>query len=213
MPYAKGFRIEVENRHPRLVPDIFLNANYQELPEPPADLNYFCTQFRTARCKADQETLVLDVEGQGHYAGLMLHMQGEPFNYLRYLESPEYIWIDDDRDIPRIVGTGLEDYFNGGWYFREGEFVGPLHGLPLKDPLRSMVTMYRFHTADAVRFDRRIRMAFVKPRPASELSPYWYSSVAYWYSRSPAPPQPPLPPHDQLIRMVRTRDRDHQAIP
>jgi hypothetical protein len=140
-------------------------------------------------------------------------MQGEPLNYFRYLESPEYIWIDDDGETPRIVGTGLEDYFNGGWYFREGEFIGPLHGVPLKDPLRSMVTMYRFHTADAIRFDRRIRMAFINPRPITELHPYWYSSVAYWYGQSPAPPLPPLPSHEETVCMYRTRDRDHQAVP
>jgi hypothetical protein len=160
----------------------------------------------------------------------MLHMQGEPLNYFRYLESPEYIWIDDDKDTPRIVGTGLEDYFNGGWYFREGEFIGPLHGVPLKDPLRSMVTMYRFHTADAIRFDRLIRMAFINPYggrascpsssadetpapPLPELHPYWYSSVAYWYGQAPAPPLPPLPSHEQTLCMYRTRDRDHQAVP
>ena len=213
MPFANGFRIEVENRHPHLVPDIFVNATYQELPDMPADTGYFCTQFRTGRRRGDQDAPVMEATGRGHFAGLMLHMQGEPLNYFRYLEAPEYVYVDDDWDAPRIVGTGLEDYFNGGWYFREGEFAGPLHGVPLKDPLRSMVTMYRFHVADAIRFDRRLRMTFVNPRPASELHPYWYSSVAYWYSQSPAPPQPPLPPHDETVRMYRTRDRDHQAIP
>lgn len=213
MPYAKGFRIEVENRHPHLVPDIFVNVNYQELDAKPADFGYFCAQYQTGRRRGDEEAVVLETEGRGHFSGLMLHMQGEPLNYFRYLESPEYIWIDDDWSTPRMVGTGLEDYFNGGWYFREGEFIGPLHGVPLKDPLRSMVTMYRFHTADAIRFDRRIRMAFINPRPVSELHPYWYSSVAYWYGQSPSPPLPPLPAHGQTVGMYRTRDRDHQAVP
>ncbi|HSW44734.1 MAG TPA: glycoside hydrolase family 172 protein [Phycisphaerae bacterium] len=213
MPFAKGFRIEFENRHPRIVPDIFVNVSYQELPEAPAGTGYFCAQYHTARRQGIEEAVVLEAEGRGHLAGVMLSMQGEPLNYFRYLEAPEYVFIDDDWESPRIVGTGLEDYFNGGWYFREGEFAGPVHGVPLRDPLRSMVTMYRFHTADAIAFERRIRMAFINPRPASELHPYWYASTAYWYGRSPTPAQPSLPAHAEVSNLYRTRDRDHQAIP
>ena len=45
-------------------------------------------------------------------------------NYLGYLEAPEFIYIDtEDKSVPTIVGSGLEDYFNGGWYFREGEIL------------------------------------------------------------------------------------------
>jgi len=213
MPYAKGFRVEMENRHPTIVNDVFVNITYQELDTMPAGTGYFCTQYRTGRRKGDEPALILQTEGAGHYAGVMLAMQGEPLHYLSFLEAPEYIYIDDDWEKPRIVGTGLEDYFNGGWYFREGEFAGPLHGVPLKDPLRSMVTMYRLHDQDAIAFDRRIRIEFVNPWHPERLKPYWYSSVAYWYSRSPAPSQPPLPDHAGVMQQYRFRDRDHVSIP
>ena len=132
---------------------------------------------------------------------------------LSFLEAPEYVYIDDDWDKPRFVGTGLEDYFNGGWYFRDGAFAGPMHGVPLKDPLRSMVTMYRFHDADAIAFNRRIKLAFVNPWERQRLKPYWYSSVAYWYNDTPTPRQPKLPSHRQVMQFYRTRDRDHISIP
>ena len=68
-------------------------------------------------------------------------------------KHPSFIYIDtEDKSVPTIVGSGLEDYFNGGWYFREGEFCGELHGVPIKDPLRSMVSMYRYHEQDAILF-------------------------------------------------------------
>jgi hypothetical protein len=63
--------------------------------------------------------------------------------------------------VPRIVGTGLEDYFLGGWYFREGPFIGPYHGVPVKDTLNASVAMYRVHEADAIRFQERLKFAFV----------------------------------------------------
>ncbi len=213
MPYAKGFRFEVENRHPRNGTDIFVNANYQELDAMPKGAGYFCTQYRTGRRKPGEEALIVDTAGGGQFVGMMLHMQGELLHYLSFLEAPEYVYVDDDWDKPRFTGTGLEDYFNGGWYFRDGEFNGPLHGVPLKDPLRSMVTMYRFHEADAVAFDRRFKLAFVNPWEVDRLKPYWYSSVAYYYGNTPTPPQPPLPPHEEVMKLYRTRDTDHISIP
>lgn len=213
MPYAKGFRVEIENRHPTLGTDVFMNVNYQRLESKPAGTGYFCTQFHTGRRKGSEPALVFETQGSGHYAGVMLAMQGEDLNYLSFLEAPEYIYIDDDWERPRIAGTGLEDYFNGGWYFRDGEFAGPLHGVPLKDPLRSMVTMYRLHEHDAIAFDRRIKMEFVTPWNPDRVKPYWYSSVAYWYSDKPNPGQPPLPDHAVLMQQYRFRDRDHVSIP
>jgi len=213
MPYTRGFRVEIENRDPGRDHEVFLNVTYRQLCRPTAPIRYFCAQFHTGLRDGPEEALVLDTEGDGHFVGLMLAMQGEPMNYLRFLEAPEYVFVDDDWETPRIVGTGLEDYFNGGWYFREGPFAGPLHGVPLKDPLRSMVTMYRFHELDTVPFNHRIRMIFLNPRPACELRPYWYASVAYYYSAVPAPPRPALPGHADLMQMYRIRDRDHQAIP
>jgi hypothetical protein len=123
------------------------------------------------------------------------------------------VYVDDDWDKPRIVGTGLEDYFNGGWYFRDGEFTGPHHGVPLKDPLRSVITMYRFHESDRIAFERRIRFEFLNPWKAERLKPYWYSSAAFFYSDRPDPLHPELPSHADTVNFYRMRDRDHLSIP
>lgn len=213
MPFRSGFRIELENRDPHIGTDVFLNVSYREGDAPPDDAGYLAAQFRTARCRPDESITVLDAAGRGQFVGLTLSMQGKPLNYLAFLEAPEQIAIDDDWDTPRIVGTGLEDYFNGGWYFREGEFAGPLHGAPLKDPLRSMVSMYRFHIDDPISFTRRIRMRFVNPWETERLRDYWYSSVAFYYGDRPDPEPVPLPDADGLLSMYRTRDQDHTSIP
>src|SRR5690606_25233912 len=100
--------------------------------------------------------------GKGMYVGCTLSCQGESLNYLSFLEAPEYVYVDGET-VPRIVGTGLEDYFMGGWYFREGAFAGPHHGVPVKDSLRSAVAMYRVHERDAIHFGRRLRFTFQNP--------------------------------------------------
>ena len=120
--------------------------------------------------------------------------------------------MDDDWDVPRIVGTGMEDYFLGGWYFREGEFTGELHGVPAKDSFNSSITMYRSHEADAIHFRRRLRFQFVSNWEPDRLKPFAFSSVAFYYLDSPAGQASALPGLADLL-CFRIRDRDHLSIP
>lgn len=143
----------------------------------------------------------------------MVYLQGRDRNYLSFLEAPEYIFLDDDWEKPRIVGTGLEDYFLGGWYFREGPFIGPYHGVPVKDALNASVAMYRVHEADAIRFERRMRFAFVNPWAPERLKPFAHSSVAFLYLDTPAGQGTDIPPASDLLCWYRIRTTDHQAIP
>lgn len=212
MPYEK-VRIEVQNLHDSIPVDVFFNANYEEYDELPANAGRFHCLFRTGRLGAEDPLRMADIRGRGHYVGCSLSMQGEPLNYLSYLEAPEYIYIDtEDREKPTIVGTGLEDYFNGGWYFRDGDFHGDLHGVPVKDTLRSMISMYRFHERDAIAFQESFSLAFVNPWAGSHLKPYWFASTAYWY-QDRAAALPDRLPVDKLMSMYRIRDTDHQSIP
>lgn len=212
MPFRKGFRIELTNYDKNVDVDVFCNVVYQ-LRDVPNDAGYFHAQFRTGRNKGPEPLTLLEAEGRGHFAGCVMSMQGQPMNYLSFLEAPEYIYIDDDWDAPRITGTGLEDYFLGGWYFREGTFTGELHGLPAKDALNASVAMYRVHDADAISFRKRIRFQFVSPWAPERLRPYAYSSVAFFYVDHPAGANPPLPKADELIPWYRIKNADHQSIP
>jgi hypothetical protein len=115
--------------------------------------------------------------------------------------------------VPRIVGTGLEDYFLGGWYFREGTFAGPYHGLPIKDTLNASVAMYRAHEADAIRFEQRLKFAFVNPWSPDRLKPFCFSSVAFLYLDTPEGQGAPIPSAKELLCWYRIRNTDHQSIP
>lgn len=213
MPYEK-VRIELENMHESLTADIFFNANYQEVDRLPVNAGRFHCLFRT-RCLDGKDTMmIMETKGRGHYAGCCVSIQAEEMNYLSFLEAPEHITIDtDDYHKPTIVGTGCEDYFNGGWYFREGEFSGMYHGVPIKDALRSMISMYRFHENDAVNFNKNIRVSFVNHWKGGRLKPIWYSSTAYWYQNKAVPLMHALPPVDQMMSMYRIRNVDHQSLP
>ena len=209
MPFSKGLRIEVVNEHQG---DnwIFVNANYQELENLPEDYGRFHAMFDCGRNVPDKPWVVCDAKGRGHYVGCTMSFQGRDPNYLGYLEGPERIYIDGE-ETPSIYGTGTEDYFNGGWYFREGEFAGPYHGAPLKDALHSMVSVYRFHDADAITFDESIKVAFVHGHK-NDAQESIYSSVGYWYQTEPHIVPWPFPSMERRFDLFRTRDFDHQSI-
>jgi hypothetical protein len=213
MPFRTGFRVEVENRDRVCDTDLFANILYQVPEQIPAEAAYFHAQFHTASNPGPDPVEILEAHGRGHFAGCTLAMQAEERNYLSFLEAPEYIYIDDDWERPRICGTGLEDYFLGGWYFREGPFTGPIHGVPSKDTLNGSVAMYRVHDQDAIHFRRRIRHRFVNPWEPDRLRPFRWSSTAFLYLERPEGTSTTAYTTDQLMCWYRVRQTDHQSIP
>lgn len=213
MPFRKGFRLEVENVDADIDTEVFCNVLYQLTGELPPALGYFHAQFHTGRNEGPAPVKIAEVTGRGHFAGCALYMQGRDRNYLSFLEAPEYVHVDDDWEKPRLVGTGLEDYFLGGWYFREGPFIGPVHGVPVKDALNASVAMYRVHESDAIRFQQRLRFAFVNPWAPERLKPFAWSSVAFLYLDAPEGQGAGLPPAKDLLCWYRIRPTDHQSIP
>jgi hypothetical protein len=213
MPFRKGFRLEIENLDAELDTEVFCNVLFQSCADVPADLGYFHAQFNTGHNEGPAPVKIAEATGRGHYSGCLLYMQGKERNYLSFLEAPEYVYVDDDWDTPRIVGTGLEDYFLGGWYFREGVFSGPYHGLPIKDALNASVAMYRVHETDAIHFQRRLKFDFVNPWAPERLRPFCYSSVAFLYLDTPEGQGRSLPAAKDLLCWYRVRNTDHQSIP
>lgn len=213
MPFKK-IKIEVENLHETRTSAVFLNANFTKTNTLPENAGRLHCTYNSGTNPGSEPMAILKTKGEGQYIGCCVSMQSFLPNYLGYLEAPEYIYIDtDNRSAPAIVGTGLEDYFNGGWYFRDGEFYAPLHGVPLKDALRSMVSMYRFHEEDKIYFNKSFEMEFINPRPKEHTREFKFSSTAYWYQLKPAPLLFTLPSKDKLVDWYRIRDTDHQSIP
>ena len=111
MPFKK-VRIEVENLHHRLTTSVFLNANYDQLESLPEGMGRFHCLYNAGTNPGYEPLTILQTKGHGHFIGCSLSMQSWLPNYLGYLEAPEFIYIDtEDKSVPTIVGSGLEDYF------------------------------------------------------------------------------------------------------
>lgn len=131
--------------------------------------------------------VVLDEAGRGHVVGVSLSMQaGNAVAYgsgLPFLEVDERVFVDGARS-PAVHGTGLEDYFNCGWYYQGGLPLNrPCHGIPVRRLVwgqpTNCATTYRHHLGDVLPFERGIRFLF-EVVPDYMPSDTW-SHVVYYY--------------------------------
>jgi hypothetical protein len=71
-----------------------------------------------------------------------------------YGEGEVKMYLDGDRDLPTICGTGLEDYVGSAWGL--GVHVAPYGGAPLI--VGPYVGFYRWHVLDPVMFASDLRV-------------------------------------------------------
>jgi len=191
MPFQKSAHIEVVNETDLEVYAFYYQIDYQKLEFPlEEDIAYFHAQWnRELRTDKSKNYTVLEAEGEGHFVGLNMCMQGYKGN-LWFLEGDEMVFVDGEEK-PSVYGTGTEDYFNSGWYFNKGEFYAPYHGLIIKDDSLARISAYRFHITDAVPFKKSFRFSIEHGHGNEETADY--SSTAYWYQKEPHKKFPPVP--------------------
>ncbi len=167
---------------------------------------YFHAEYRRSGPAAGTPHLVVAAQGEGVYRGCVLDVAAADDSGYWLLEGDEMLKFDGERRAS-WRGTGLEDYFNGGWYY-QNVVARPLHGVTFKAPFR--VTQYRVHALDRVPFRRGLEMSFERgPRHAT---PGWMESVAFYYLRRPmavstgdlekGDPPPPPRPYEPLTIMT-----------
>lgn len=128
----------------------------------------------------DRNYTILEATGNGHFAGCVLSMQSYDKGSLLMLQGDEFITVDGELN---LIGTGTEDYFQGGWFWNKGAFHAPYHGLTVLDEVNSRYTAYRLHIVDAIPFNESISVEIEHGH--SNMLQQDYSSVAYWYQTEP----------------------------
>ena len=101
--------------------------------------------------------------GSGHFAGQSLTIRGHQYGWT-FMEGDHVFTVDGD---PRVLGTGIEDYIGGSFYFIGGAFGLPLAGAPgfdyccgHLDSDEVHVSMYRHHLLDTVGFERSFDFSY-----------------------------------------------------
>jgi hypothetical protein len=188
MPYSDSAHLELLNLGDTPISHLYYNIQYQETKEV-APTRFHAQWRRENPTTIDENYLILDAEGEGHFVGCLMNMQSYVKGSLVFLEGDEMIYIDGE-DKPSIYGTGTEDYFQGAWYFLNGEFAAPFHGLTLFDRENAKVSAYRHHVPDPITFSKSIRVTMEHCH--GNILQEDYSSVALWYQTEPHKPWDPI---------------------
>jgi len=205
MPFARGLRIELENRGPRTAPMIFFQLNVMELASLPAETPRFMASFRRENpTRPGVPFQVLHRRARGWYVGLNLQAQcREPFLLrpwrelafplgfgMGMLEGWERVWVDGEA-APSFHGSGHEELFDAGWYFTQRKAAGPFAGNLVRSYVTGRAAAYRQHLFDPIPFSREFRMEIdhgIDSRVRAD-----YASCCYWYEQGEPAPLEPLP--------------------
>ncbi|WVW79027.1 hypothetical protein I302_100990 [Kwoniella bestiolae CBS 10118] len=219
MPFNKRATIEVENQGDNTYIQYFY-IDYELYPEPHGkDILYFHAMWKRENptrgwapsrmaansreiqqpknldATGDSNYVILETEGAGNYLGCnhsITHMQG-----VWWGEGDDIIWIDDDSWPPSLHGTGGEDYFGQGWGMQKNAY--PFCGTIIhEDDITNNQVSYRFHMADPIRFNKRIKVT-METGHANHLRDDW-STTAYWYQTLPGPKLSLPPPELRIPR-------------
>jgi hypothetical protein len=138
---------------------------------------------------------VLSVRGRGHYVGNLLYIEQSWWSF-EMLEGDDIVTVDGAEG---LYGTGLEDAYNGGYYYnwvgvQEDEPEGgmpqsairPLNGILYvhrEDGVQhARADQYRWYIADRVGFSTSIDVK-IENRYAADGAEW--TSVAFWYWQPP----------------------------
>ena len=127
---------------------------------------------------------LFDLSGHGKLAGSFLELGSTGSPQRQYLEGDERLFVDRSSH-PAIYGTGVEDFFNGGFYFDHGPFTRALHGAPYTElAVGGLPTSaaYRLMLTDSISFENHLA-AGLESGPTGNLS--MRARAVTWFYRRP----------------------------
>lgn len=205
-PFAKEMRVRLVPGDIPLV-ETAVRASWRPLAEGEAigggGLGYLHAGFRkTAPVTGGSPHFVARHAGRGgKYVGCLLAVATLDGSYW-VLEGDETIRKDSEK-VGQWHGTGLEDYFNAGWYYRN-VMAGPLHGIFVKEAHRTV--QYRIHAADPCVFEDSFDLSF--ERLPKQRNRNFFESTAFFYFPEPgAADTPAIPPFNRAC----PRDPNYEA--
>ncbi|WP_370355051.1 DUF2961 domain-containing protein [Catenulispora sp. EB89] len=130
MPYGSSYSISIDNAssQPLTYGDYSLTTAAD--PHWATDLadgtvGYFHATANSGATTPGRDWTFLNTTGHGKVVGVVAAMNGPTSRVT--LEGNERAYTDGSQS-PEINGTGTEDYFQGGWYFKYGPFTDPVTG-------------------------------------------------------------------------------------
>ena len=153
MPYRTGARIVITNEssaHALVWYDI--NYTVETVPE---DAMYFHAYWdRNPNTTLGVDHVILpEVKGKGRFLGTNIGVIGDSaYRNTWFGEGEVKIYLDGDKQLPTLAGTGTEDYIGTGW--GQGEYQDQYQGSLVSDSKNDVYAFYRYHLPDPVYFQK-----------------------------------------------------------
>jgi hypothetical protein len=181
MPFARSAQVTLVNHDTR---PIAAKWNVQESSAAYADFAHLHATFaQDPETDNGSDYVMLDAPGQGKVVGVSFTEQG-PWSVddAFFMEGDERVYVDGSRS-PAIYGTGTEDFFSGGYYYDQGAFTLPDHGLTVEEPGSAPATartsQYRLMLQDPWSFRDGLRLGI--EHGAGDGLATAARSVVFWY--------------------------------
>lgn len=218
MPFHKNARITITNESEKPILSFYYYIDYEEHTYISKEMGHFHASWRREnptkgyytfdltpeelhgkKCNltGDENYVILDAEGKGHYVGCVVsidNIMGRNCCHTWFGEGDDMIFIDGEKFPPSLHGTGTEDYFCAAWGFPSMKYNGLFHGISLDGERNTWLgkwSMYRFHLESPITFRKSIRVTIEHGHDNNRADDW--SSVAYWYQSEPHKPFDPFP--------------------
>lgn len=187
MPFASHAKLELVNTAETTLRGVRVRVD--GVNETPSDLwgRLHTSRQAKSRPAMGERFDVVDLTGPGKYVGTMMYMLGGPYAFgilpgphpLNFLEGDDRIEVDG------VVseGTGTEETFNGGWYFRDGPYNGALSALIRmnQQPEQGEIAAVRWNIlSDSVDFRDHFRFSYEYGANHPETA-FEYVSLSFYY--------------------------------
>ena len=137
-------------------------------------------------CAASGNLALYAASGAGKVVGVSARYRTTGAVNLGYLEGDERA-VFDGAIAPGWYGTGIEDFFDGGFYFDRGAFALPLAGATVVDADGSGATAaYRWMLADPIAYASALRLTQEAGLSPAQPVPTCARSVVHAYRTSRA---------------------------
>jgi len=182
MPFRNGMRIVLTNESGADQPQVYYDVDYTLGDRHPADALYFHAVFHRespTRLQRDYE-LLPHLTGKGRYLGTNVGVvvDAQRYGASWWGEGEVKIYLDGDKELPTLAGTGTEDYIGTGYGMES--YSHQYQGAPISDHDKQRYAFYRYHVNDPVYFRQEIRVTL--------------QQIGFMWSNDGTPEKPLLPP-------------------
>lgn len=160
MPFKTGMKIVMVNESKTDLGELFYDVDYTLGDKHAANILYFHAHYRRENPTTIQKDyeILPRVEGRGRYHGANIGVIVNTKEYFNtwWGEGEVKMYLDGDKDLPTIAGTGTEDYIGTAW--GQGKFAHLYQGSPVADEKAMRWSFYRYHVVDPIYFYRDARI-------------------------------------------------------